>query len=463
MSNLTALQAASIVREDNAQFLRRQDFPNNSGSILTRFWPEIARTDLDACMAYLSTAASVVNPQTRPTLTTHVGTWNRGYLYYDYGKADPTLSSASDKLNLYQVLVLAGSTLDWTLIEDSCRFKVYLRVFYSLTAPAAVTGHTVAGIRYEQDVRFDPNTGTYQVTERRIERQEQTATYVAEASPAGTVTAKLELGRPDDPDALASTTGSVKTRTLEIEDDCSRNVRTLTETPADQGGTGSEADFYRTVARLTQTEGTALAAASYSLGTVKRRSSQPTKAGNFQTLEETETPTSREWTFNFASNLGTITIYMGRNVTDAEYAATVATAALTSATRNSQDKRFTPAGRIDYEIIKSPVDGGANSDTDYDTIGEFLFPMYSADGAREYCVAVLYTTNKTIAQAYAQGIEATKTYGEIADVNGATVSGAKTSWSSSVVVTNAGAWSTGAWRNRNTGRWTAVRVQKKTA
>jgi hypothetical protein len=118
-----------------------------------------------------------------------------------------------------------------------------------------------------------------------------------------------------------------------------------------------------------------------------------------------------------------------------------------------------------YSLILTAAPQGASSmsNADYDNVGEWRYGFFGRNG-KEYRVVVLYTRDKVVAQNYALGIDATKTYGQITDLN---ISSAAfgdyggTTWTSSRVVDAGGQFSSGVDRNRGNGRYIAVRVQEK--
>lgn len=89
------------------------------------------------------------------------------------------------------------------------------------------------------------------------------------------------------------------------------------------------------------------------LGQLVSVDNKPLPTGQYQTTLSTEEAKKVQTSYSFEDKEGTVSVWAGLNVTEDEYAAVIATAALTDATNNSVDKRPNRFGLFDYTIVKA--------------------------------------------------------------------------------------------------------------
>ena len=181
----------------------------------------------------------------------------------------------------------------------SCRFMESTSYHFGVVDPtdaslALPSDPTLTpGVRYERRVS-DNGDGTYDVIIVAITRRNQTLTYRNEDTAAERSSTELDLGSTASITPIAYVSaGTIYRRRVEINDDCSKDIETVTRDAKNQEGQVYEASPSRASTTTINTQTTAQAAPTVTTGYIKRVVNTPTEFGLYETRVETVQPTNQ--------------------------------------------------------------------------------------------------------------------------------------------------------------------------
>jgi len=194
-----------LLAEHKARLRESADNDGFDTDVLTCYWPEINRADLDACILFLkkwtgvvnytndsSAAADTVVAPLTGTKWKRSGTWYRGRIFLDYYQ-EP--GDSQKRLGLFRSLHKGGLTIADQIMEHGCKYQVetdwYLSVATISTLPAASSG-----IEYRRSaIAVDEAHGTYTYHVDKLTRLYQhVEEYTSRITAGRTIKAEHHLG-----------------------------------------------------------------------------------------------------------------------------------------------------------------------------------------------------------------------------------------------------------------------------
>ena len=227
------------------RLMGRTDYPAVGAVRLVRMWPEIAKFDLDGCIAWLAANPSVTDPVIEQNKFT--GTYFGGRVWYEWDKPDPEAVNRGlgDKFNLYQELFpVASVTGPTATVEDNCAFTVTAYAVYFGANPVTLPARST-GVQWTADApQIDPSSGLYTTVVRRRERHGQNTTALPSLTTSGeTATRQVQIGigAPDAGagalpaiDSTSLSDGQFAEQSVEPLEDCTKRAVTDVHTVVDQ-------------------------------------------------------------------------------------------------------------------------------------------------------------------------------------------------------------------------------------
>ncbi len=179
--------------------------------------------------------------------------------------------------------------------ETSCRFRVTTDFYFGVADPALydipTSSENTPGVTYEKDVRGPDSDGLYDIVVRTRYRQNQTLSFLSENDASKTTIEAQDLGRTTTPDPLTFELGKIKRRSININEDCTKDVVDRTTTPIDQTSDSFDVAPSGVTQETLHTESvTELPQPASETGKIKKVSNTPTEAGNYRTVLSVETP-----------------------------------------------------------------------------------------------------------------------------------------------------------------------------
>lgn len=479
-ANIATIRA--LIAEDKALVDRHIESMSGYRNVLIRRWEKIEDEHRHACIEYLKRWGSANSKQATITLSEdEIGKNALAQLSEDpkaslyprpgvwfIGPVEEQRRQDGDGVDIVQTL-FRGSTGEYLtqMVSQNCEFEVTRKLYLNSTTRPQIPDTRPAGTSYKiSEIMVDDQTGAFTGWLDTIVRKYRDLGPYTETSDAfEVITVREQDGLtdavtpdPPTPNAASPASGTIITQDQELHDDCSKRVRSKTMTPqeVDDYIKQKTIEYFQTVDVLEEKNQDAALTeqSSQTEGTIKTTESQKTRvAGKFDCKTTTRTATKREWSYTFTSRYGTVYVWIGRNVTEAEKTTAFTTASLTDATDNDGTRwEWNDFGKIDYFIIKRPYfDSETFTDTMWEGLGEdVLFkptvPLKDSSG-RRYYVYMLRTSSYLKAYRYRTGTSIGGdgvTYGAV--TSGYTVTGSY------------GAHTTGIYK-RGPGRWMAVRVE----
>lgn len=463
--SLPETQIKSILAGET-RLVRRVDIPGIGAVILTRMWPEINKQDLGGCVDFLRANPSWMGlDQARNDKTSapriegqeFAGSFVGSLPRLEWGKSDPATAGTESRLNLMQDLYLLNLTGASAVVEDSCQMLVTAYTVYFADSPPTVAGLHTVGVKWTvSDPILDLSTGLYTSTVKKWERQEQTFEFESEDRADQTERTAVKLGTADAIQELTPSDGEQQTRQIQKNDDCTNNETVQTKTAVDQISTLGNVQADRSVVTTihSQNASTVTMPPVPNDGESRQASNEPTAfKSRTRTSAQTATAVKLESDQTFVDANGTNRHYFGQHLTLTELTAQLATISSANDATVSQQKSPEFKNRYGLTITEKPSNWTTPNNTQYEAIGEFIEPWVDKTTGKEFCRVTLYTTSKSSAQDYAVGLLSGKTYGQGTQVNSATISGVKSSWSTSRLTASQ------VYRNPRTGRYVAMREQ----
>ncbi|MFA5155751.1 MAG: hypothetical protein WC453_05020, partial [Patescibacteria group bacterium] len=221
--------------------------------------------------------------------------------------------------------------------------------------------------------------GNLRTVEETITPKDQVAVS-KEVAASGTVVSTLHTENGTTPADPVSETGKIKALRLAPTEAGNLRSEEVEETPLNQTAEAGEDDALRTITRKLQTENTSIPSFVSAIYKAKRVDAEPTKSGQYRTVVEEETPKKVQFTYNYPDRYGQVYVYFGLNCKEAEYAAVVATAGLTSNTNNNIRKEPTKyPGLFNYVITKQPYELGTAVTTFFGTLATTTTTLYDRE------------------------------------------------------------------------------------
>jgi hypothetical protein len=296
----------SLLAEANARVVESIDNDAHDQDVIRRYWPEIPRHDLDACVIYLKAYTSAANTEESATIASPMtgtrwarsGTWYGGRIYLDWYTPD---GGGQKQLGLFQVLYKGGLTLADNIVKNGCQLRVTSTWYHGQTAigacPDADPEH---GIEYERsEILINSDLGTYSYHIDKIERLYQHIDqYTHIISAARTIKREHHLGvKQGDKDDDGSTIGlqamteAVQHKILRLrrskDPNCTQGVDEEEEEVQNQTIEDKDWNYRRHTTRTINTEAdAALAAPEEQQHHLHRHTSEETEAGGFRTTDE---------------------------------------------------------------------------------------------------------------------------------------------------------------------------------